>query len=75
MKYNKMQKYADIYLLQNHSTFFGCLPRSSSGVHKTVTAASVTLDVAQILLSVPETVTTVLCTPDDGYGRRPKHAE
>jgi len=35
-----MQQYADIYLLQNHSTCFGCLPHPSSGVHKTVTAAS-----------------------------------
>jgi hypothetical protein len=35
-----MQKYAGIYLLQNHSTCFGCLSHPSSGVHKTVTAAS-----------------------------------
>ena len=31
---------AGIYLLQNHSTCFGCLSHPSSGVHKTVTAAS-----------------------------------
>ena len=37
---NKMQQYAGIYLLQNHSTCFGCLSHPSSGVHKTVTAAS-----------------------------------
>ena len=37
---NKMQQSADIYLLQNHSTCFGCLSRPSSGVQKTVTAAS-----------------------------------
>ena len=37
---NKMQQYAGIYLLQNHSTFFGCPSHPSSGVHKTVTAAS-----------------------------------
>jgi hypothetical protein len=37
---NKMQQYAGIYLLQNHSTRFGCLPHPSSGVHKTVIAAS-----------------------------------
>ena len=37
---NKMQLYADIYLLQNYSTYFVCLPHPSSGVHKTVTAAS-----------------------------------
>ena len=42
MKSNKMQQYEDIYLLQNHSTCFGCLPHPSSGVHKTVTAASAT---------------------------------
>jgi len=35
-----MQQYADIYLLQNHSTYFGCPPHPSSVVHKTVTAAS-----------------------------------
>jgi hypothetical protein len=37
-----MQQYAGIYLLQNHSTYFGCPSHPSSGVHKTVTAASVT---------------------------------
>ena len=37
---NKMQQYAGIYLLQNHSTCFGCPWHPSSGVHKTVIAAS-----------------------------------
>jgi hypothetical protein len=37
---NKMQQYAGIYLLQNHSTCFGSPSHPSSGVHKTVTAAS-----------------------------------
>ena len=37
---NKMQQYAGIYLLQNHPTCFGCSSHPSSGVHKTVTAAS-----------------------------------
>ena len=37
---NKMQQHAGIYLLQNYSTCFGCPSRPSSGVHKTVTAAS-----------------------------------
>ena len=37
---NKMQQYAGFYLLQNHSTCFGRLSHPSSGVHKTVTAAS-----------------------------------
>ena len=35
-----MQQYAGIYLLQNYSTCFGCLSHPSSGVHKSVTAAS-----------------------------------
>ena len=39
-KSNKMQQYADIYLLLNYSTCFGCPLRPSSGVHKTVVAAS-----------------------------------
>ena len=37
---NKMQQYASIYLLQNYSTCFVCPSHPSSGVHKTVTAAS-----------------------------------
>jgi len=37
---NKMQQYAGIYLLQNHSISFGCPSHPSSGVHKTVTTAS-----------------------------------
>ena len=35
-----MQQYAGIYLLQNNSTCFGCPSHPSSGVHKSVTAAS-----------------------------------
>jgi hypothetical protein len=35
-----MQQYADVYLLQNSSTCFGCLSHPSSGVHQTVTAPS-----------------------------------
>jgi len=38
-----MQQYASIYLLQNHSTCFGCPSHPSSGVHKTVTVASGTV--------------------------------
>jgi len=34
-----MQQYAGIYLLQNHSTCFGCPSHPSSGEHKTATAA------------------------------------
>jgi len=37
-KSNEMQQYADIYLLLNYSTCFGCPSRPSSGVHETVVA-------------------------------------
>ena len=40
IRHNEMQQYAGVYLLQSYSTCFGCLPQPSSGVHKTVTAAS-----------------------------------
>jgi len=39
-KSNKMQQYADMYLLLNYSTCFGRPPRPSSGIHKSVVAAS-----------------------------------
>jgi len=39
-KSNQTQQYADIYLLLNYSTCFGRPSRLSSGVHKTVVAAS-----------------------------------
>jgi hypothetical protein len=39
-KSNKMQQYADIYLLLNYCTCFGRPSRPSSGVHKIVVAAS-----------------------------------
>ena len=64
-----MQQYAVYILLQNHSTCFGCLPHPSSGVHKSVVTATGTSTL------VPVAVTTVLCTPDDGCGRHPKHVE
>jgi len=35
-----MQQYADMYLLPNYSTYFKRPSRPSSGVHKTVVAAS-----------------------------------
>ena len=54
-----MQQYAGIYLLQNYSICFGCPSHPSSGLHKTVTAAS----------------GTVLCSPDDGCDGHPKHVE
>jgi len=37
---NKIQQYAGIYLLQIYSTCFGFPSHSSSGVHKTITAAA-----------------------------------
>ena len=40
IRFNEKQQYAGVYLLQNYSTCFGCLSHPSSGVHKTVTAAS-----------------------------------
>jgi len=64
-KSNEMKQYADIYLLLNYSTCFGRTSRPSSGVHKTVVAASGGTDAA----------TTVLYTPDDGRDGRPKHLE
>ena len=41
-KSNEVQQYADIYLLLNYSTCFGRPSRPSSGVHKTLVAASST---------------------------------
>jgi len=37
---NNMQQYSGIYLLQNYSKYFGCPSHPSSGVDKSVTAAS-----------------------------------
>ena len=80
-----MQQYEGIYLLQNHSTCFGCPSHQSSGVHKTVTAASDTattfIQRGQIwphsrkVVAVPEAAVTVLCTPDDGCDGHPKYIE
>ena len=42
-KSNDMQQYADIYLLLNYCACFMCPSRPSSGVHKTVVAASGTV--------------------------------
>ena len=35
-----MQQYAGVYLLQNYTTYLGCLSHPSSGVHQNVTAAA-----------------------------------
>jgi len=86
-----MRKYAGIYLLQNHSTCFGCPSLPSSGVHKSKTAASGTghsnniattflqrrqRHVAMLLLwPVPQAAVKVLCTPGDGIEGHPKYVE
>ena len=68
---------------------FGRPSRPSSGVHKTVVAASGTDHTIwgpnvwsrlkklapQVVRAVPEAATTVFCTPDDGRDERPKHVE
>jgi len=75
-------------ILQVHCTCFGCQPHPSSGVHKTVTAASESYFLCSYLpptlpslttleggsCTVPEAVVTVLCAPD-GCGWHPKHVE
>ena len=83
-----MQLFAVTFiLLQDHSTYFGCRPHPSSGVHKTVTTASGTGhtncaatflqrgQIGQFVCPVLEVVVTVLCTPDDWRRRHPKHVE
>jgi len=71
-------------ILQVRSTCFGCQPHPSSGVHKTVTTASGTVQLppsnvpklaAQKIWPVPEALVTVLCTTDDGCGWHTKHVE
>ena len=82
-----MQQYAVIYLLQNYSTCFGCPLHPSSGVHKTLTAASYTSHTVKYksmnfctlqydpVWPVPEAAVTVLCTPDNGCDGHPEHVE
>ena len=50
-KSNKMQQFADIYLLLNYSKCFGRPSRPSSGIHKSVFAASGTEP-----LGIPQTI-------------------
>ena len=62
-----MQQYAGIYLLQNYSTCFGCPLHPSSGVRKTVTAASGTGHITYPANNLP---------PAGGrYDGHPKHVE
>jgi len=75
-----MQQYADIYSLQSLSTSFPVSQHPSSGVLKTVTAASGTATSLQsgpigprwrevavpVLWPVPEAAVTVFSTHDDG---------
>jgi len=72
-----MQQYADIYLLLNYCTGFGRPSRPSSGVHKTVFAASGTDHTIweASFFKRDQIRTTVLCTPDDGRDGHPKHVE
>ena len=85
---NEIQQFVVYILLQYHSTCFGCRPQPSSWVHKTVVTATGTSHMTvqiphsnlewsscTIIWLVPVAVTTVLCTPDDGCGRHPKHVE
>jgi len=50
-----MQQYAGIYLLQNYSTCLGCQSHPSSGVHKTLTAASGTGHTTYLCKNLPPT--------------------
>ena len=61
-----MQQYAGIYLLQVYCTCFGRPSQPSSGVQKTVTAASGTGHTVKY---------KSFCTPDDGCDRHQKHVE
>ena len=70
-----MQRYAGVYLLQNYSTCFGWLSHPSSGVHQTITAASITGYSVRATPFLQRGLITVLYTPDDGCDRHPKHVE
>ena len=52
---NKLQQYAGVYLLQNDSTCFVCPSHQSSGVHKTITAASGTGHITYLSNNLPPT--------------------
>ena len=60
-----MQQYADIYLLQSHSTCFGC-QHPSSGALKTVTATSGIGHNTGTATSFQRGLLRTFSTPDDG---------
>jgi len=73
-----MQQYADAYLMLNYSTCFGRPLCPSSGVHKTVVAASGTDHTiwgSSFLKHDRIRTCLVLCTPDDGRSGPLKHVE
>ena len=65
-KSNEMQQYADIYLLLNYSTCFGCPSDPSSGVHKTVVAASGT-DPYLVTFEEASSPDSMICTRGCNY--------
>jgi len=66
-----MQQYADIYLLLNYSTCFGRPSRPSSGVNKTVAAASGT----DFTIWGASFFKHYQIRTGDGRNGRPKHVE
>jgi len=74
-KSNKVQQYADIYLLLNYSTCFGRHRAHHQECIKLLLQPLVQKLASQTVWSVPEAATTVLCTPDDGRDGRQKHVE
>jgi len=86
-----MQEYAVIYLLYNYSTCFGCQSHPSSGIHKTVIAASSTghsiraITFRQrglirprwrkVVALIPEAAVTVVYTSDDVCIRHPQYVQ
>ena len=57
LKIQQMQQFADIYLLQSHSTCLGVSQRTSTGVLKTVTGKVHNMGTATFLHRVPDHAT------------------
>ena len=72
-----MHQYADIYLLLNYCTCFGLPSFPSSGVHKTVVAASGTDRTiwGASFFKRDQIRTDLVTTPEDGRDGLPKHVE